>query len=341
MEQRSVKQGHAWWKYSIPVALLHVLGIGLLLVVARDHPAIWGIGLLAYTLGLRHAFDADHIAAIDNTTRKLVQQNRNASGVGFYFSLGHSTIVVFMAIATVISVQWAQSRLPQFEEIGGVVGASVSSLFLLTVGIINFVILVHLIRVYKQFRAGRADPEALDTLLQSRGLLSRLTRPLFKFVSKSWHIYPLGFLFGLGFDTASEIALLGIAASAAQDAIPMIGILSFPLLFAAGMTLMDTTNGILMTKAYSWSSAAPMRKMVYNLSVTTIAVIAAVLIGTVQLAQLLTSEWNGNSRFGAWVQSLDFGIAGYLLVVLFLSAWIVSMWYWRRKRGSDWGMAKS
>ncbi|MFB9275462.1 HoxN/HupN/NixA family nickel/cobalt transporter [Cohnella cellulosilytica] len=321
-----------WGRYGIPVALLHVLGIGLMLVIARDHPAIWGVGLLAYTLGLRHAFDADHIAAIDNTVRKLVQQNRNPLGVGLYFSLGHSTVVFLMAVATAFSVKWAQSRLPQFEEIGGVIGASVSGVFLLTVGVINFVILVNLVKAYRQFRTGATDQSELDKLLESRGLLSRLTRPLFRFVGRSWHIYPLGFLFGLGFDTASEITLLAISAGAAQNSVPLVGILSFPLLFAAGMTLMDTANGILMTKAYSWSSAMPMRKMIYNLSVTAIAVIAAVLIGAVTLAQLVAEKQSWGSRFGSWVRSLDFGATGYGLVVLFLAAWLVSYLVWRRKR---------
>jgi len=319
-----------WRRFAIPIAALHVLGIVFLYTEARHHPALWGMGLLAYTLGLRHAFDADHIAAIDNTVRKLMQQGRNALGVGFYFSLGHSSVVFLMAVATALSVDWAQKKMPQFQEIGGVIGASVSGLFLVIVGIANFVILVNLVRAFRKFRAGQTGSDEFERLMQSRGLLARLAQPLFRFVGRSWHIYPLGFLFGLGFDTASEISLLAISASAAQGAVPMLGVLSFPILFAAGMSLMDTADGIMMTKAYRWALSEPLRKMVYNLSVTAIAVAAALLIGSIELAQVVSSNLGKDGRIWSWVQNLDFGLLGYALVCFFALAWAVSYGFRRR-----------
>lgn len=206
----------SWLGYSISVLSLHVIGILFLYIAARHHTGLWGLGLLAYTLGLRHAFDVDHIAAIDNTVRKLVQMKRNSLGVGFYFSLGHSTVVFLMAIVTAVSVKWVQERMPEMQEIGGIIGASVSGLFLLIIGIINFVVLINLFRIFNKFRKGEQNQDEFEKLLESRGFFSRLLIPLYKFITRSWHVYPLGFLFGLGFDTASEISLLAISAGAAK-----------------------------------------------------------------------------------------------------------------------------
>ncbi|WP_248928080.1 HoxN/HupN/NixA family nickel/cobalt transporter [Paenibacillus hamazuiensis] len=324
----AAKQG-SWLGYAGVVALLHVAGIAFLFVAARQHPGLWGMGLLAYTLGLRHAFDVDHIAAIDNTVRKLVEQKKNALGVGFYFSLGHSSVVFLMAIATALSVHWVQEEMPEMQEIGGMIGASVSGAFLVIIGIINLVILINLFRLFRQYRKGSSGPDEFEQLLQSRGFFSRLLSPLYRFVSRSWHVYPLGFLFGLGFDTASEIALLAISAGAAQDQLPVLGILSFPLLFAAGMSLMDTADGIFMNRAYRWAFNTPMRKLYYNLSVTALAVVAALLIGTIELVQVVSEKLGLSGGIWDQVQNIDFGTLGYMLVALFVLAWAVSVAIWK------------
>jgi high-affinity nickel-transport protein len=320
------------WKYFVFVGLLHLCGFLFLFSSAKSHPGFLGLGLFAYSLGLRHAFDADHIAAIDNTVRKLVQQKRNPLGVGFYFSLGHSTVVFCMAVVTAVSVHWAQENLPQLQEVGGMIGASVSGLFLLIIGLINLAVLFNLLKLFRQYREGRPDQDEFEKLLESRGFFSRLLRPLYRLVSRSWHVYPLGFLFGLGFDTASEISLLALSAGAAKESLPLMGILSFPLLFAAGMTLMDSADGIFMTRAYRWAFSTPLRKLYYNLSVTALAVAAALLIGLVELIQVLSGKLGWEGKFWFWVQNLEFGQLGYLLVGLFLVAWLVSVGVWKGMR---------
>ncbi len=318
-----------WAGYVGFVILLHVLGVIGLYSVAKTAPAFWGIGLLAYTLGMRHAFDVDHIAAIDNTVRKLVQQKKNPLGVGFYFSLGHSSVVFLMAIATAVSVKWAERELPWLQSYGGVIGASVSGLFLVLIGVLNLFILINLYRLFRQFRNGEHKDDEFEELLQSRGLFAKMLKPLFAFIGKSWHVYPLGFLFGLGFDTASEIALLAISANAAKEAIPFIGIISLPLLFAAGMSLFDTADGMFMTKAYRWAFHTPVRKLYYNLIVTTLAVVAALIIGLIELGQVLSEKMGMEGGFWTWLQELNFGILGYILVGLFVVAWIVSVGIWK------------
>ncbi|MBD0380017.1 HoxN/HupN/NixA family nickel/cobalt transporter [Paenibacillus sedimenti] len=324
-----MQQKKSWIGYVGFIILLHVIGIIGLYSVAKTSPTFWAIGLLAYTLGMRHAFDVDHIAAIDNTVRKLVQQKRNPLGVGFYFSLGHSSVVFLMAIATAFSVQWAERELPWMQRFGGVIGASVSGTFLVIIGILNLLILINLYRLFRKFRTGQFKDDEFEELLQSRGLIARMIKPLFAFIGKSWHVYPLGFLFGLGFDTASEIALLAISANAAKEAIPFIGVISLPVLFAAGMSLFDTADGMFMTKAYRWAFHTPVRKLYYNLTVTTIAVIAALVIGVVELGQVLSEEIGMEGGFWTWLQDLDFGMLGYMLVGLFILAWAVSVGIWK------------
>ncbi|NEW08132.1 HoxN/HupN/NixA family nickel/cobalt transporter [Paenibacillus sp. SYP-B3998] len=327
-----MQQKKSWGGYVGFIILLHILGLIGLYTVAKTAPAFWAIGLLAYTLGVRHAFDVDHIAAIDNTVRKLVQQKKNPLGVGFYFSLGHSSVVFLMAIATAFSVQWAARELPWLQRFGGVIGASVSGCFLVIIGILNLLILMNLYRLFKKFRNGEHSDDEFEELLQSRGFIARMMKPLFRFIGKSWHVYPLGFLFGLGFDTASEIALLAISANAAKDAIPFIGVISLPLLFAAGMSLFDTADGMFMTRAYRWAFHTPVRKLYYNLTVTTLAVIAALIIGVVELAQVLSEEIGMEGTFWTWLQDLDFGTLGYVLVGLFVLAWAISVGIWKWMR---------
>jgi len=326
----AVIKGTFW--YVVSIAILHALGVALLLPLARANPALLGMGFLAYTLGLRHAFDADHIAAIDNTVRKLAQQHRNPLGVGFFFSLGHSTVVFVMAIGIAVFARWA-AALPHLREIGGIVGATVSGSFLLLIGAMNLVLWLDIFRAFRRLRQGEYDEQAVDRLMQSGGLVSRFAAPLYRFIRDSWHVYPLGFVFGLGFDTASEIALLALSAAVAATALPLSAIIALPLLFAAGMTLMDSADGFFMTTAYRWAFSTPARKLYYNLTVTGISVVAALLIGSTELAQVAARAINASSAgWGGWLQQLDFGQVGYALVALFAATWLLAYGTWRLLR---------
>lgn len=318
-----------WLRYGIAVVAIHLVGIILLLLKAREYPQLLGFGFLAYTLGLRHAFDADHIAAIDNTVRKLVQQKEDPTGLGFFFSLGHSSVVFIMAIITAFSMHWAQENIPQINEIGSLIGTAVSGGFLVLIGLFNLYIWFDIYRFFVRMRNGEYDEGNLDQILLSRGFISRFFGPLYRFINKSWHIYPLGFLFGLGFDTASEVALLAIAANAATQSIPFPVVISLPILFAAGMSLLDTADGVFMTTAYNWAFSTPLRKIYYNLSVTGLSVVAALFIGLIELAQILTPKIGLNGGVWEWIQNLDFGGIGYLLVGLFVLAWGISYFLWK------------
>lgn len=317
-----------WLPYVIIVISLHILGFGFLYLANTNH-LLLGMGLLAYTLGLRHAFDADHIAAIDNTVRKLIQQQRNPVGVGFYFSIGHSTVVFFMAVFLGISIKWVKDALPHFQEIGGIIGTLVSGTFLILIGILNLMILISLITLFLKFRKDKINDEKLNDLLDTRGFVSRMVGPYFKFISHSWHVLPLGFLFGLGFDTASEISLLALSSGASQQAISFVGILSLPILFAAGMSLLDTLDGILMTSAYNWAFFNPIRKIYYNITITAISVIAALLIGTVELLQILVDKLQLKGSFWEFIENIQFDNIGYILVILFIISWLISTLIWK------------
>lgn len=319
----------SWLPYILIVILLHVVGFSALWIVGKAHPIIVGMGLLAYTLGLRHAFDADHIAAIDNTVRKLIQQRKNPIGVGFYFSIGHSSVVFLMAVLLGISVKWAKQELPHFQDIGGTVGTIVSGTFLLLIGILNLIILVSLIKLFIKLRHQYIENEKIDELLAARGFITRFVGPYFKLISKSWHVLPLGFLFGLGFDTASEIALLALSSGASQQALPFIGILALPILFAAGMSLLDTLDGIMMKSAYNWAFLNPIRKIYYNITITAISVIAALIIGSIELLQMTADKLNLNNAFWSNVQAIKFDYLGYILVALFIIAWLISTLVWK------------
>jgi high-affinity nickel-transport protein len=318
-----------WVGYGVSIGILHIMGIICLLFSIGDHPTLLGLGLLAYTLGLRHAFDVDHIAAIDNTVRKLVQQEKNPMGVGFYFSLGHATVVLLMAIATIFAAQWAENSIPQLKDIGGIISTSVSGIFLILIGVLNLIVLNDIYKVFLKMRQKSYDNDKLEELLNSRGFIARYLNPLFKFVSKSWHVYPIGFLFGLGFDTASEVALLAISAGAAKNDVGLTGVIALPILFAAGMCLLDTADGIFMTTAYHWAFSTPLRKVYYNLTITGLSVIAALFIGLVELAQVIAPELGLTNGFWKWVQDLDFGALGYILVALFILTWLTSYGVWK------------
>ncbi len=318
-----------WLRYGLAVFGIHLLGLALLLPAVKEYPQLIGIAFLAYTLGLRHAFDADHIAAIDNTVRKMMQQKQEPTGVGFFFSIGHSSVVFIMALITAFAMAWAKNNIPQLQAVGGIIGTAVSGGFLLLIGLFNLYIWFDIYRLFMKMHRGQDDEGNLEQLLLSRGFISRFFGPLYRFISKSWHVYPLGFLFGLGFDTASEVALLAISANAASQAMPFTVILSLPILFAAGMSLMDTADGVFMTTAYNWAFSTPLRKVYYNLSVTGISVVAALFIGLIELAQIVTPKLGLNGGAWGWIQSLDFGGIGYILVGLFVLSWGFSYLLWK------------
>jgi high-affinity nickel-transport protein len=319
------------------VALLHVLGWGLFVYYAGSHPALAGLGTLAYTFGLRHAFDADHIAAIDNTTRKMLSQGKRPLGVGFFFSLGHSSIVFGLVLGLTFAAKTINSHIPQFQSAGGVIGASVSGVFLWIIGILNLLVLLDVLRIFLQIRTGHYDRERLEQRLDDRGFMNRFfIGKLFRFVSKSWHMFPLGLLFGLGFDTATEVGLLAVAAGVASNAVPFLGVLSLPLLFAAGMSLMDTADGAFMSHAYGWAFSNPVRKVYYNITVTTLSVVVALAIGTIELAQVFATKLDA----WPWLQGLDFGKLGYVLVALFVVTWLISVGVWKAGRIEERWMAR-
>ncbi len=302
------------------------------LIAFRDYPVLVGTAFLAYTFGLRHAVDADHIAAIDNVTRKLMQERKRPVAVGLFFSLGHSTVVVLASAAIALAAGALEGRFQSFKIVGGVIGTLVSAAFLFLVAAANLLILASVYRTFRRVRRGGAFVEEdLNHLLTERGLLGRMFRPMFRLVTRSWHMYPLGFLFGLGFDTATEIALLGIAAAEASKELPIWSIMVFPALFTAGMSLIDTTDGILMLGAYGWAFTKPIRKLYYNLTITFVSVLVAVLVGGIEALGLLADQLKFDGPFWGFVGSLNenFDSLGYLIIAIFAGSWLVSFAVYR------------
>jgi high-affinity nickel-transport protein len=334
--QRHVFTRHQWLHlaglYGF-VAFLHLLGWGLYLHYSLHFPALVGLGFVAYMLGLRHAFDADHIAAVDDTVRYMLQRGRQPLGVGFFFSLGHSTIVLLLAVAFVFAASMIRHELPQLQHIGGVVGAGVSGVFLWIIGILNLFVLLDILKLWQRAKSRTHSHAHLDELLMQRGLINRLFGGrLQKLIKHSWQMYPLGLLFGLGFDTASEVGLLAMTAGAAAGNLPIAGVLSLPILFAAGMTAMDTTDGVLMVKAYHWAFVNPLRKIFYNITTTSLSIVVALLIGTIELLQVLGTMLHLDGPMFHFIGALDFGVLGYVIVAIFLLAWIVSIVVWKFSR---------
>ena len=327
------------------VGTLHLLGWGLLLAYSASHPAFLALGGLAYTFGLRHAFDADHISAIDNTTRKLLQAGKKPVGVGFFFSLGHSTVVLLIAVAVGLAVrsivQGVIGDSGELRSIGGALGTLVSGGFLIVIGLVNLAILLDIVRVYRRMRRGEYDRDSLDHELMTGGVMTRLFGRLFRLIDQSWQMYPIGFLFGLGFDTASEVALLAISAGAAAQGLPFTAVISLPLIFAAGMSLMDTTDGAFMSKAYSWAFASPIRKVFYNLTVTSLSVFVALFVGAVELAQILIRLFDLRGGVFEAIAGFDFiGSAGYVIVAAFVIAWGGAFAIYKVRRIDErWGAA--
>ncbi|MDT7670100.1 MAG: nickel/cobalt transporter (NiCoT) family protein [Pseudonocardiales bacterium] len=327
------------------IALLHIVGFVVLFAVVV--PANYslgttgvytaGIGLLAYTFGLRHAFDADHIAAVDNTTRKLLGE-RTESGprplsVGFWFSLGHSTIVFGLTFLLSIGVRALAGQVEddssQLHSVTGIIGASVSGVFLWILGIVNLVVLIGIIGVFRRMRHGHFDEQELEEQLNKRGFMNRFLNGLTKSVRKPWHIYPVGVLFGLGFDTATEVGLLVLAGGAAAFNLPFYAILVLPILFAAGMSLMDTTDGVFMNFAYGWAFAKPVRKVFYNITITALSVAVALIIGTIELIGVLVDQAGIQSGPLFDIASIPLDLAGYAIVALFVLAWLVAFAIWK------------
>jgi nickel/cobalt transporter (NiCoT) family protein len=312
-------------------------------VAFHGYPVLLGTAFLAYSFGLRHAVDADHIAAIDNVTRKLMQQGKRPVAVGLMFSFGHSTIVVAGSVAIAATALALQHRVDAFRSIGGLIGTLVSALFLFAIAIVNLVVLQS---VYRSFvRVRRGEPyveEDFDLLLGNRGFLSRLFRPMFNLIRSSWHMYPLGVLFGLGFDTATEIGLLGISAAEASRGLSLGSILVFPVLFAAGMSLVDSTDNILMLGAYGWAFVKPIRKLYYNITITSVSVVVAFAVGGIEALGLLADQFHLTGGLWSTVGKLNdhFGLLGYCIIGLFAASWVLSIaiYKWRRFDDLEFGV---
>ena len=303
-------------------------------VTFSNRPTLLGTAFLAYVFGLRHAFDADHIAAIDNVVRKLMQEGKRPFSAGFFFSLGHSTIVVLASVAIAATAAMMQGRLEAFHNLGSVVGTAVSALFLLVIGVANLFVLKGIWAAFSHARRGRrVVDEDLNALLAGRGFFARIFRPMFKIVSRSWHMYPIGFLFGLGFDTATEIGLLGISAAQAAQGMSFWSILVFPALFTAGMSLVDTTDSVLMVGAYGWAFVNPIRKLWYNLTITAASVVVAVFIGGVEALGLIGDKLGLEGSFWGAIGGLNNNLTsfGFAVVGVFIASWLVSTVIYRAK----------
>ncbi len=325
------------------IVALHVIGWGVLIVAATRHYAVGsgkvlgiGTGVLAYTLGMRHAFDADHIAAIDNTTRKFMTEGKRPMSVGFFFSLGHSSVVTALTIllglgARALGGQVRNANSP-LHHYGGLIGTIVSGGFLYLIAILNLIVLLGIVRLFVQMRQGRFDDSELEKHLNARGFMMRFFGPLARSIDAPWKMYPLGVLFGLGFDTATEVAFLVLAGTSVAAGLPFWAILSLPILFAAGMSLLDTIDGSFMNFAYGWAFSKPVRKVYYNITITGLSVVVALYIGTLELAQVLASQLHLTG--GLWNYAAGFNInqAGFVIVGLFVAVWAGALTLWRYGR---------
>jgi nickel/cobalt transporter (NiCoT) family protein len=329
---------------------LHVAGFFILLVVvAPDHHALGrtgafliGSGLTAYTLGLRHAFDADHITAIDNTTRKLMAEGKRPMSVGFWFSLGHSSVVFALSFLIALGVRvlggQVSHRGSTLHAAAGWVGTGVSGTFLYLIAALNVVILWEIVKVFRSMREGGYDEAALERQLGSRGLMNRVFGRFTRTISASWQMYPIGVLFGLGFDTASEVALLLLAAGAAGAGLPFFAIICLPILFAAGMSLLDTIDGSFMNFAYGWAFSKPVRKVFYNLTITGLSVAMALVVGTIEIVGLLAEKLGAQGSFWAWWENVDINTLGIIVAGMFVATWITALLVWRLGRVEErWG----
>ena len=302
------------------------------LIAFHNYPVLLGTAFLAYTFGLRHAVDADHIAAIDNVTRKLMQQGKRPVGVGFFFSLGHSTIVFGLSVLIALTSVALKNRFQSFQSVGGIIGTSVSAFFLLAIAVANLMILISVYRTFQHIkRGGQFVDEDLSLLLGKRGFFGCIFRNLFRLIEHSWQMYPVGFLFGLGFDTATEVGLLGISATQAAQGLSIWSILVFPTLFTAGMALVDSTDSILMLAAYGWAFVKPIRKLYYNMTITFVSVLVALLIGGIEVLGLIGGHLQIHGGFWDLIGSLtdNFGVVGFAIIGVFVASWAISILIYR------------
>jgi high-affinity nickel-transport protein len=333
------------------IGFLYVLLIGFsvgawiwALLAFHGHPVLLGTALLAYTLGLRHAVDADHIAAIDNVTRKLMQQGKRPVGVGFFFSLGHSTIVFGLSVALALTSVAIKDRFDSLESIGGMIGTGISAFFLLAIAIANFVVLISVYRTFQHVKGGgKFVDEDLNLLLGRRGFFGRIFRNLFRLIEHSWQMYPVGFLFGLGFDTATEVGLLGISATEATKGLPIWSILVFPTLFTAGMALVDSTDSILMLGAYGWAFVKPLRKLYYNMTITFVSIVVALLVGGIEVLGLIGGQLKAHGAVWDTIGSLNenFGAVGFAIIGIFVVSWVASIAIYRVNRYDEIEVARA
>ncbi|MGV0991200.1 MAG: HoxN/HupN/NixA family nickel/cobalt transporter [Mycobacterium sp.] len=331
-----------WWEFGglvAAIAALHLVGFGtLFLLIVPHHYQLGtqvfgiGLGLTAYTFGLRHAFDADHIAAIDNTTRKLTADGAKPKSVGFWFAMGHSAMVLVLAVLVVAATKVAGTLLDDDSPVRhnlGIAGTVSSGLFLYLIGIVNIVALIGIWRVFRGMRRGQFDEHELEEHLNNRGVLARILRPIMTRLTHPAQMFGVGVLFGLGFDTATEVALLALAGTGAAAGLPWYAVLTLPVLFAAGMTMMDTADGMFMTVAYDWAFANPVRKVYYNLTITGLSVAVAMLIGTIELVSVLHDDLNLTNPLTEWISGINLNSFGFVIVGLFVITWTAAIVYWR------------
>ncbi|MCW2778397.1 MAG: HoxN/HupN/NixA family nickel/cobalt transporter, partial [Frankiales bacterium] len=330
------------------IAALHIIGFGLFHhyngiqvihdVKGTDGKLVYaGAGALAYTFGLRHAFDADHISAVDDTTRYLLQKGKKPLAVGFFFSLGHSTVVFTFVTAIAIVASKAKGFQEAFQGTGGIIGTLVSGAFLYLIAALNLAVLTGIIKVWRQAKRGEFSPEQFDLLLAQRGFMNRIFKGRYnRLISESWHMYPVGLLFGLGFDTASQIGLIAIAGTTAiAGGLPPLAIIALPFIFAAGMSLMDTLDGVFMAKAYSWAFVNPIRKIYYNITTTSLSIFVAFVIGTIELLSLLSKQAGLTGQPWDFIGSIDINLAGRIIVGVFFVVWIGAILNWKLRKLDD------
>lgn len=318
--------------YSIIIAFNLVAWLLTLWISTRFLPVL-STGLLTYTFGLRHGVDADHIAAIDNVTRKLMQEGKRPVSVGFFFALGHSTIVTALCAVVAISAALLQNGVPAFKELGSWVGTGLSAAFLYIIGIVNLLVLIDVYRSFRKVvRGGFYDEESLSYTLNRRGILNRIFAPIVRSVDHSWKMYFVGLLFGLGFETASEVTLIGVSATTASNGLPILFVMVFPLLFAAGMSLMDTTDSILMLGAYGWAFIKPVRKLYYNFTITLVSVLVALVVGTIEALGIVAAKFKLAGGLWNWVNNIDLNVLGFLIIGLFVVSWLISSLVYKLKK---------
>ncbi|MFD1123907.1 HoxN/HupN/NixA family nickel/cobalt transporter [Lentilactobacillus raoultii] len=312
------------FKFGSYIIILLIIGWTLVLSYLTRYPSLLAMAFLSFTFGLQHAFDVDHITAIDNMTRKLVNDGKNTHGIGFYFSFGHSLVVFIMAIITVSFVEWSKNQLPKLQDLGGIFGTLFAGLMLLLLGLINLLILIS---IWQSFRAiNKGDFSETDQSTDSK--IFRFFKRSLNLINHNWQVVCVGFLFGLGFDTATQIAVLATSAVATSKGVPWFAVLSFPILFTAGMCLMDTSDGLFMSTAYSWVFSSPFRKVYYNLALTGLSVTAAFFVGIVDVLQALGTELHWHATVVRWAQALNFNVLGMLLVGLFILTWTIALICW-------------